>query len=72
MKEVNDYVSYASNFIYIYGMQDTWSATGVELNENSSSIKVMKRGGDHRTRIKNLPETRKSLVLNTLNSWLGE
>lgn len=72
MKEVNDYLSDASNFIYIYGMQDTWSATGVQLNENSNSIKVMKKGGDHRTRIKNLPESQKTLVLSTLNSWLDE
>lgn len=34
-KKVDEYVRDADNFIFIYGMQDTWSATGAELSGES-------------------------------------
>lgn len=72
MKQVDEYVSEANNFIFIYGMQDTWTATGVQISGESNSLKIMKRGGDHRTRINNLPDEQRELVLNTINEWLNE
>lgn len=72
MKQVDEYIRDADNFIFIYGMQDTWSATGVNLSGNSNSLKIMKKGGDHRTRIRNLPEEQRELVLMTLQEWLNE
>jgi len=72
MKQVDEYVRDADNFIFIYGMQDTWSATGVQLGGNSNSLKIMKEGGDHRTRIRNLPEEQRELVLTTIHDWLNE
>ena len=72
MKKVDEYISDADNFIFIYGMQDTWSATGVQLSGNSNSLKIMKKGGDHRTRIRNLPEELRELVLTTINEWINE
>ncbi len=71
-KKVDEYVRDADNFIFIYGMQDTWSATGVELSGESNSIKILKRGGDHITRINNLSEADRDLVLSTLNEWLNQ
>ncbi|MDX2413813.1 MAG: hypothetical protein QNK33_01360, partial [Bacteroidales bacterium] len=70
MKEVDKYVRDADNFLYIYGMQDTWSATAVQLSGKSNSLKILKKGGDHITRINNLPQDQKELVLNTLDEWL--
>ncbi|MDT8401235.1 MAG: S28 family serine protease [Bacteroidales bacterium] len=72
MEKVDEYVRDADNFIFIYGMQDTWSSTGVQLSGRSNSLKVMKEGGDHRTRIANLPEEQQELVLTTLKRWLAE
>ncbi|MEA1888047.1 MAG: hypothetical protein U9N72_12650 [Bacteroidota bacterium] len=72
MEEVDEYVRDADNFIFIYGMQDTWSATGVQLSGKSNSLKIIKNGGDHRTRIKNLPEDQRELVLTTINNWIRE
>jgi len=69
-EDVDNYVRDADNFIFIYGMQDTWSATAATLNGNSNSLKILKKGGDHTTRINNLDEKDRQLVLNTLNSWL--
>ena len=72
MKQVDEYVRDADNFIFIYGMQDTWSATGVQLSDRSNSLKIMKKGGDHRTRIRNLPEEQRELVLTTIHDWMNE
>lgn len=72
MKQVDEYVRDADNFIFIYGMQDTWSATGVQLSGNSNSLKIVKKGGDHRTRIRNLPEEQREMVLTTINEWIYE
>ena len=72
MKQVDEYIRDADNFIFIYGMQDTWSATGVNLSGNTNSLKIMKKGGDHQTRIRNLPEEQREMVLTTINEWIKE
>lgn len=71
-KKVDNYIRDANNFIFIYGMQDTWSASAVNLSGKSNSLKILKEGGDHRTRINNLDEKERELVLNTINSWLNK
>ncbi|MCA1756924.1 MAG: hypothetical protein LC649_05650 [Bacteroidales bacterium] len=70
-ENVDNYIRNASNFIFIYGMKDTWSATSVTLSGQSNSLKIMKKEGDHSTRIDNLDENDRELVLGTLNDWLG-
>lgn len=71
-EEVDSYIRDADNFIFIYGMKDTWSATAAMLTGNSNSLKMMKREGDHTTRINNLDENDRKLVLDTIGKWLGE
>jgi hypothetical protein len=72
MKKVDTYVRTADNFIYIYGMKDTWSATAASVSEGSNSLKILKKDGGHTTRIKNLPADQRELVLSTLKKWLTE
>ncbi|MCK5136354.1 MAG: aminopeptidase [Bacteroidales bacterium] len=60
----------ASNFIYIYGEYDTWSATGITISEETNSRIFIKEEGSHRTRINNMPEAQKQEVYNTLNLFL--
>lgn len=60
----------ARNMIFIYGETDPWSSTAVELTGNSNLLKVVKAGGSHLTRISNLPEEQRNLVLDTLKGWL--
>ena len=72
MKKVDSYVKHADNFLFIYGMQDTWTATGVIPDASSNSVRILKRGGDHTTRINNLPEHQREMAISTLKSWLGE
>lgn len=62
----------AEYFIFIYGEQDTWSATGVfELSADAKSKVFVKEGGSHRTRINNLPEEEKEEVYTTIRVYLS-
>lgn len=71
MQDVDQYIrNIACNFIFIYGETDTWSATAVELTGSTNSIKIVKPGGSHRTRIRNLPEEQKETVISALEHWL--
>ena len=60
----------AENMIFIYGEYDPWSAPAVELTYQTNSIKVVKPGGSHRTRIKDLTEKQQEIVMDTLLKWL--
>ncbi len=72
MKNVNEFLQEeASQFIYIYGGSDTWSATSVDIGDNKQSIKIYKPHGSHRTRIKDLLPGQKKLVISSLENWLN-
>ncbi len=71
MQRVDMYLRHhARNMIFIYGEYDPWSATAVELGGQTNAIKVVKKGGSHRTRINNLPENQRQQILDSLNAWL--
>jgi hypothetical protein len=62
---------FGSNIIYIYGETDLWSSTAMELSGKTNAIKIVKKGGSHRTRIGNLDPEQRELVYSTLEGWLG-
>lgn len=71
MERVDFFIRHkAENMIFIYGEYDPWSATAVDLAYHTNSIKIVKEGGSHRTRISNLPEEQKNQILDSINSWL--
>lgn len=71
MKKVNKWLQKrGDNFIYIYGEFDPWSATAVDFKGKTNSLKIVKEGGCHRTRINNLPEEQRKIIFSTLNEWL--
>ncbi len=72
MKKVDEYVRDADNFIFLYGMNDPWYATGVQLSGNSNSLKIVKSNSNHGTNIRSLPKEQKDMVLKTLNEWLAK
>lgn len=61
----------ARKFIFLYGEYDPWSASAADPGDNEYCMKVVKKGGSHRTRIMNLPDDTREEVLNTLEEWLG-
>ena len=52
MFDVNQFIrSHGNNMLYIYGENDTWSATAVDIGDKTNAVKMVKEGGSHRTRI---------------------
>lgn len=60
-----------AEILFIYGEFDPWSATGFEVPEKSNFLKIVKPGGSHSTRIKNLPPEQQEQVKQKMESWLG-
>lgn len=72
MKKVNDFLQNKGNQIaYIYGALDPWSASQVNLIGKTDAVKVVKENGNHATRIQNLPEDQKELIIKSLERWMG-
>ena len=72
-ERVNRYLEEeGDHFVYIYGEQDTWSATAVASAGTTNSRIYFKEGGSHRTRINNMPESQKEEVYKTILQFLAE
>ncbi len=71
MEKVDNFVRhYGQNMIFIYGEWDPWSAPAVQTTGKTNSFTVFKPGGNHGTRIFNLPEEQREKILVTLEKWL--
>ncbi len=55
---------------YIYGENDTWSATAVNIGDRTNAVKMVKEGGSHRTRISSFDGDEKEKIYSTLENWL--
>ena len=65
--------SSAQKMIFIYGENDAWSATAVELVENADSrelYKFVKKEGNHGTRIKSFDADRQKEIYTIIDGWL--
>lgn len=61
-----------NNFIYINGLNDTWSATRVPISEEVNSVWFNLENQSHGSaRISNFNEDQKELLKTTLEDWLG-
>jgi hypothetical protein len=56
------------NFIYIYGGNDPYTSTAVELTGKTNALKIVQPGANHGVNISDLDD--KELVVNTLREWL--
>ena len=61
---------HGNNIIYIYGENDLWSATAMELSGKTNAIKAVKEGGSHRTRIRTLSDEQQETIYSALERWL--
>jgi hypothetical protein len=57
-----------NNIIYIYGGNDPYTSTAVELTGKTNALKIVQPGANHGVNIADLDE--KDLVINTLREWL--
>jgi hypothetical protein len=72
LHKINTWIQkYGNNMIFIYGGIDTWSATAVELTGETNSIKMVKEGGTHRTRIESFEGDELKKIYNALEEWVG-
>lgn len=69
---VYNYLQYkANNVIYVYGEQDPWSATQVELIGRTNAVKIMVKGAWHNASIRLASPEQRDKVFDALQSWLG-
>jgi hypothetical protein len=61
----------ARRFIFLYGGNDPWRATAADPGDNKECIRIIREGGSHGTRIRNLPPEQQELVITKLEEWLG-
>lgn len=71
MPKVNQFIQEkGNNMLYIYGELDAWSSTAVEIGSKTNAVKMVKKGGSHRTRINSFSDEEKENIFNTLENWL--
>jgi len=71
MQKINTWLQkHGNNMIFIYGGNDTWSATAVELTGETNALKMVKSGGNHRTRINSFDKKERDKIINSLETWL--
>jgi len=72
LQNVNTWLQkHANNILYIYGGNDTWSATSIQLLGENNSVKMVKKGGAHGTNIGSFDGEEKEMIYSTLEKWLG-
>lgn len=71
LKPVNDWLmKKGDRIIYIYGEIDTWTACGVVPSPDTDAIRMEKKGGSHRTRIKDFSTEDQQKIYRKLKEWL--
>ena len=71
MQKINTWLQkHGNNMIFIYGGNDTWSATAIELTGETNAIKMVKKAGSHRTRIRSFDEKDQKFIISKLEEWL--
>jgi PS-10 peptidase S37 len=72
MQDVNSWLQKeGNNILYIYGGNDTWNATSIQLVGETNAVKMVKIGGSHGTRISSFEKDEKEKIYSTLDNWLG-
>jgi len=69
MQDINTWLQdEGNNIVYIYGGNDPYTSTAVELTGKTNALKVIQPGGNHGTDIASLDD--KERVIATLKEWL--
>ena len=72
-KKVSEWLKTNGNkFIYIYGANDTWTATAVPPSDKVDAHWFFMKGKDHgQARIKNMNKSEEAQLIEALESWLS-
>lgn len=72
IKEVRNYVENKGNkILYIYGEYDTWGACAPNPKPHVNALKMILKGGSHKTRINHFSTEDRQRIYNKLQNWLG-
>ncbi|MGV8946170.1 MAG: S28 family serine protease [Lutibacter sp.] len=72
IKEVRDFVENKGNkILYIYGEMDTWGACAPSPKPHVDALKMVLKGGSHKTRIKDFSMEDQQRIYDKLQNWLG-
>lgn len=63
--------AHGSNFIYIYGEKDSWSASAVDPGTKTNALKMVLKDGHHGTRIKHFSDEDREKIYLRLEEWMG-
>lgn len=73
MEKVDCFIRHkAVNMMFIVGGADPWGATSADVTYQTNSVKFVKPGGSHRTRINNLPTEQKKEAIRILKKWINQ
>jgi len=71
MPKINKFIQEeGNNFLYIYGELDTWAASKVDIGNKTNAVRMVKKGGSHRTRIRTFEGEELEKIYSTLENWL--
>lgn len=73
LNDINNWLpSHGNHIIYIYGANDTWSASAVPYSDKVDALWFMLNRKSHGTaRIRNMNTEEKQRLIDTLANWLG-
>lgn len=72
MLELNQFLQETdAKMMFIYGGNDPWTASGVNVPAKDNLVKMIKEGGSHRTRINNFPDDQKEKMISILKNWIN-
>jgi len=73
IKKVRDFVEKKGDgILYIYGDYDPWGACAPIPKPNVDAIKMVLKGGSHKTRIRDFSKADQELIYRKLQNWLGQ
>lgn len=62
----------AEDMVLIYGGDDPWTASSPQLTGRTNALKMVKAGGFHGTKIRDLDPDQREIVYSALESWMGK
>lgn len=73
MQEINKWLQTdARRILFVYGGNDPWYATGVDLKKNWACRKYVRGDMDHKCRIRDFDPVSREDLIDTLKEWLEE
>jgi hypothetical protein len=60
-----------ARMIFIYGANDPWTASGVDLPHRDNFLRIVQPGASHGIRISGLDDGNKEKAINRLREWVG-